>query len=419
MRLRIYCSAALSLSLFSTAAVADFTKTVTVTPGVETTAVTTWYYLNCSTSRGLGSYTVNVAPAHGVLAFADVSGPLPGCPAGSPSLPAVAAYYTWTDTTTLDTSDYFQLYYMLNGAVAEVDDITVALASPTPGEPCSSIMTSQTVASVPNQPDSRTIIGVGEVVSLKTTYPATWFIQGDGVITEPTNGACPVSMSTSVVYGTEACFTAPYLKGETNVNAVLDSGISCSIPLTVVEPTGLIFQRVEASGYAYGDPAYVGEIGMFSVALLIPGNVSFANIGVAEQDHKNDADNYIAPPYTPPVLVRVDSNTNAWLVGCDKDVTPLFPDFFVFNWVYTWGSDHYLTASKQQFATVETQLTFPLAVWLFQKGQIAPGIFNTFIEPTATLAVPVLSPPSVMGTLNRSTCLTDITSQLGIVAMSR
>jgi hypothetical protein len=113
--------------LSSMPARADFTKTINVVPNVQVNAVTTWYYANCDTSLGLGSYTINVAPNNGALAFGTISAPVPGCPPGSPSLPAAVAYYTWTAGTSGPTSDYFQLYFMLNGEVAEVIDITVQL----------------------------------------------------------------------------------------------------------------------------------------------------------------------------------------------------------------------------------------------------------------------------------------------------
>jgi len=105
-------------------------KTIQATPGVPVIAETTWYYVNCTTSAGLGSYSINVAPTHGTVGIADVSGPLPGCPTGSPSLPAVQATYTWTDLTTSATTDFFELYYILNGLVAAVLDVNVTLSCP-------------------------------------------------------------------------------------------------------------------------------------------------------------------------------------------------------------------------------------------------------------------------------------------------
>jgi hypothetical protein len=116
------------LGLLAGVARADFTKTIQVQPGVQVQAVATWDYANCNTILGVGSYTVHVAPSHGTLSFAQANGVIPGCPAGSPSLPAALAYYTWTSGNAGATSDYFQLYYILNGQVAEVVDVTVTLA---------------------------------------------------------------------------------------------------------------------------------------------------------------------------------------------------------------------------------------------------------------------------------------------------
>jgi hypothetical protein len=106
-------------------ALGDFTKTIQATPGVAVQAVTTWYFASCTESLGVGGYSVNVAPKYGTLSFSTVSGPVPGCPTGSPSQPAAAAFYTMLGTEPAGTADYFQLYYLLNGAVAEVADVTV------------------------------------------------------------------------------------------------------------------------------------------------------------------------------------------------------------------------------------------------------------------------------------------------------
>lgn len=119
----------LVLVLLPGVAGAQFTKTIQVVPNVEVNAATTWFFASCTQSLGLGSYTINVAPTHGSLAFSDVSGPVPGCPVGSPSLPAAAAFYTWTDTTSGATHDFFQLFFILNGQVAEVIDVSVVLSS--------------------------------------------------------------------------------------------------------------------------------------------------------------------------------------------------------------------------------------------------------------------------------------------------
>jgi hypothetical protein len=126
LRLSIFAHiCALSLGLLSCVARADFTKTIQAKPGVPVQAATTWYYASCTQSLGVGSYSINVAPKYGALSFSTVSGPLPGCPAGSPSLPAAAAFYTLSNSVPVGTADYFQLYYLENGGVAEVLDITV------------------------------------------------------------------------------------------------------------------------------------------------------------------------------------------------------------------------------------------------------------------------------------------------------
>jgi hypothetical protein len=123
--------AGMLLVLLPNAARADFSKTITVTPGVPTQAVATWYFANCTTVLGVGSYTINVAPNHGTVSFGGVSGVIPGCPSGSPSLPAVAAYYTWLDTTPGGSSDSFQLTYSVNG-LSEIIDVTVNTTGPIP-----------------------------------------------------------------------------------------------------------------------------------------------------------------------------------------------------------------------------------------------------------------------------------------------
>jgi hypothetical protein len=118
------------LSLAVAAAQSVFVKTITVTPGVKVQAIATWSITNCNAVNGVGSYTVTVAPAHGVLAFGTANEVIVGCPSTSIPQPAAIGYYTWTGGTGA-TSDYFQLYYSgPNGT--QYDDITVNLAGPPP-----------------------------------------------------------------------------------------------------------------------------------------------------------------------------------------------------------------------------------------------------------------------------------------------
>ena len=107
-------------------ATAQFTKTITVTPGVQVNAVTTWDFYNCLTIA-VGSYTISVPPKQGSLSFADESLPIPNCTTGPQ--PATVAFYTWTGTTPGVTSDFFELDYYVNGQLGEVIDVTVELAS--------------------------------------------------------------------------------------------------------------------------------------------------------------------------------------------------------------------------------------------------------------------------------------------------
>lgn len=108
-------------------------KSITVKRGVATRAATTWDIASCTKSSGTGSYSINTAPKHGTLSLGTASGPAPGCPAGSPSLPAATADYTWTDgPSSTATGDYFVLNYNLNGGVAGTANVSVSLAVPTP-----------------------------------------------------------------------------------------------------------------------------------------------------------------------------------------------------------------------------------------------------------------------------------------------
>lgn len=404
---------ALMVSLLPGLARAQFSKTITVTPGVPARAVTTWYYANCSASLGLGSFSIDVAPSHGTLSFSDVSGPLPGCPPGSPPLPAAAADYEWTDSSTLETTDSFQLTYSVDG-ITQVDNITVNLAAPPGGEPCNQILSSRTVVSVPLQPVSRSTIGVAEVVSLSTTYPAQWSVDGDGFLTEPANGACTQATDSTDVEGTEACFTAPYSAAQTTVTAQIEGGGSCSVTFDTIEPTGLVFQRLTPPGYAFKDNTNTGlintaVIGYWSAYFLLPGTVSFANVGIVEQD-KPAAQIKIAPAYPNQPLVAIPGAPPAWFWGCDFDVQPLVPTDSQASWVYTWGSTNYLEASTKHFAYTATKLFDPLDFWLFEKGQVTGNFpffpaLEPYIEPIASLAILDSAHKSVLQPLSRDSCL--------------
>jgi len=124
-----------ALTLAVSAAQAQ-TKTITVTPGVKTVAGEAWYVQTfpgpaCSTSLGIPSYTISVPPSHGALSFATSTGVFLGCPPGSPALPDLVVYYTWTAGTSGATSDHFQVQYSAPGQ-SGVLNVTVELAGPAP-----------------------------------------------------------------------------------------------------------------------------------------------------------------------------------------------------------------------------------------------------------------------------------------------
>jgi RHS repeat-associated protein len=101
-------------------------KVISVMPGVASQALATFYIANCTTSLGVGSYSLSAIPMYGTVTFGTASGVAPGCPVGSPSLPATVANYTLNASTPPPTGDYFQLTYKLpNGTVGGVYDIFV------------------------------------------------------------------------------------------------------------------------------------------------------------------------------------------------------------------------------------------------------------------------------------------------------
>jgi hypothetical protein len=103
------------------------TKSINVVPGLTVNAVTIWYVSSCTQSAGTGSFEIAAKPAYGTVGFRSLSAPAPGCPAGSPALPATQADYTWTSTDPKAKADHFQLDYILGGQVAATIDINVTL----------------------------------------------------------------------------------------------------------------------------------------------------------------------------------------------------------------------------------------------------------------------------------------------------
>ena len=115
----------LALLLVGLSPFAAQAKTILVIPGVQVRALTSWYFLNCNTVLGVGTYQLTVAPQHGTVSLGSGADVVTGCPAGSPALADTIANYTFTDTAPGVSADYFQLNYILDGQVYSTIDIYV------------------------------------------------------------------------------------------------------------------------------------------------------------------------------------------------------------------------------------------------------------------------------------------------------
>jgi hypothetical protein len=107
-----------------------FSQTVNVVPHLTVVASTGWDIDTCTKSAGLGSWQIVKGPAHGKLAFRQVSAPAPTCPSGSPPLPAIEADYAWTSTNPKVTSDRFTLNFIAGGTLQATIDFSVVLTKP-------------------------------------------------------------------------------------------------------------------------------------------------------------------------------------------------------------------------------------------------------------------------------------------------
>lgn len=267
-------------------------------------------------------------------------------------------------------------------------------------------ITSSTFARVPGTSPSRACIGIGESVQLTSTTQAKWTIRstesdyvfsGSLQVAEfpkniiPTDNRpadeCNSAAPAQEVDGTQACFTAPYKNATIVVTAAFSDGTSASKTFAVLQPTGLVFQRVQ---WPKGNPDYtlstsfIGyELKMTSAVFLTPGNVSFANIQIEELDNPT-------PHYVPTFnwLFQLKLG-NAWLFGCDDDIDLSGEDSPKTSpWVYAdrWG------AHKTQFSIVKTEWSNkPPQGYLYTKGQIgalvANGGFMLTPETPATAAI--------------------------------
>lgn len=244
------------LGLLTSVAWADFTKTIQVSVGTPAEAVTTWYYASCTQSLGLGSYSITVAPTHGALSFSTVSGPVPGCPPNSPSLPAAAAFYTWTDAASGAACDYFQLNYVLNGAVAEVIDINVYLIS---GPPLSITTTSLPSATSGTAYSVQLNSSAGTGVTWAVTsgsLPAGFTLSSSGLLSSSGSTLAAAGTYTVTVTASSSCqstsqvLTLTVLPGNCATNASVDLS---KIHVTVSPSWSVFFTVDDRLPFAEGD----------------------------------------------------------------------------------------------------------------------------------------------------------------------
>jgi uncharacterized repeat protein (TIGR03803 family) len=311
-----------------------------------------------------------------------------------------------------------------------------ANALPSPPPP-SCVITSEPLATVPGTDNkSRTTIGVGESVKLTSNIPVTWKISSHstGTLTEdivpttasdfpysigfpdgfPSEECSPVPSSGAVV-GRQACFTAGY-SNEATVITATGNGSTCSIGLKTIQPKGLQFQRLQSPpdkpDYLFFRLGSDYRFGMISVALLLPGNVSFVNTLISELDV---AKPYFADQYNL-LFTNNASNTNGWLVGCDKDTflrstdEPNPSDSY---WIFTDRKGGH----KTKFSLVETEWSHPHSGnYTYTKGQIAglPGSGVITATPVTTATAAILDLPEDAPNLNALTYPTPVTCPIRV-----
>jgi len=268
-----------------------FSKTIYVFQGKKVNAVTTWYYLNCDTSLGLGSYSPAVEPNHGELSYADISGPVPGCPKGSPSLPAAAAYYKWTDKTTDATSDYFQLNFILNGQVAEIIDVTVErVVMNISGVDTLWWFNGEQPANYPTQAKLTT--------SLNNAGPYTWTSStaagGTGQVVFPNGATSYTTTANSVVVSATSQSKNP---NDVIVNVMSPAGMSAPFNMTVRAPYMLMPEPLERCGNQNacddpsGDWGYVSSI-YYSIYDQLGTSLPSVDIAINEKWDSDLLDDY-------------------------------------------------------------------------------------------------------------------------------
>jgi hypothetical protein len=136
-------------------------------------------------------------------------------------------------------------------------------------------ITSETFATVPAN-GGRLKIGAGEDVLLTVSRgPATWRLQGDGIIS-PTSGTTVVSRASDT-------------PGPVTITAQ-GAGCSCSITFTVVQPASVTIDQYAGTWVRHTQGA--PDCGFLGQPYVHPGDVSFYNVKVRELNSAAVCDGY-------------------------------------------------------------------------------------------------------------------------------
>jgi len=185
-----------------------------------------------------------------------------------------------------------------------------------------------------NPDDSRTTIGIGEVVGFYGMPSETiWSVSGNGTITQ-TNGD-------------STFFRAKLTPGSATVTATIGS-VTIQTTLTILAPDSITVISDTDAPLATEDPSgtQMGA-GMYYTDVIQPATVSFANVTFGEQPDTNGTDliwpsgatNHVSYSRTDSSAVDCDN-----IFGPDHVTTALYPANYLFNgtsfvnfsWTDTW-----------------------------------------------------------------------------------
>jgi hypothetical protein len=147
------------------------------------------------------------------------------------------------------------------------DPAAPAPATGNPFQVCGCSLTSQATTPIPYQPSTRTVLGVGETVTVRVSSgPASWAVTGEGALQSND------TTSAKVVAGEH--------RGKLTVTATVN-GRTCSIDFEVFTPIAHMRRRLDTTvRHTKGRPT----CGFIADLFLEPKEVSFGALTVREED---------------------------------------------------------------------------------------------------------------------------------------